>query len=131
MWSNIKNLFSKKIEEKVEEPEQIVEVVEEEIEEEPPPPLPDVIEVPWEVAKHTKNLDDKEKRIYEDLKDLLFQTSVKERAAYDMIDRIKELKKEKIDLIKEAYNIPDDQIYEYKSPIAPSKPGYLKKKETK
>lgn len=129
MWNSLKKMFSKK--------EEIVEAIEEaeEVEEEPqpeePPPLPDVIEIPWDVAKYTRNFDLQKDRVYDDLKDLLFQTSVKERAAYDMIEKLQALKEEKIQLIKEAYNIPDDQNYEYETPTVPNRPGYLKKKETK
>ena len=129
MWNSIKNLFSKKVdsEEIVEEPEPIVE---ENIEEEPPP-LPDIIEVPWEVAQYTRNLEMKEKQIFEELKEMLFQTSVKEKAAYDMVEKVRDLIQEKVNMIKEAYKVPDDGTYIYESPKVPNKPGYLKKKETK
>tara|TARA_Y100000361_G_C11068042_1_gene294091 strand:- start:285 stop:665 length:381 start_codon:yes stop_codon:yes gene_type:complete len=126
MWNSLKKMFSKK--------EEIVEVekeVEEDPQPEPPPPLPDVIEVPWDVAKYTRNFDLQKDRVYDDLKEMLFQTSVKERAAYDMIEKLQALKEDNIQKIKEAYNIPDDQNYEYETPTVPNRPGYLKKKETK
>ena len=56
---------------------EITEESEEEIIEEPPP-LPDVIEVPWKLAARLKNLDVAQDKVHNDLKEFFYKNKVTE-----------------------------------------------------
>jgi len=101
-----------------------------ESEPEPSPP-PTVIEVPWKFAAGPKNLEDAINKIYAELKEFIYDAKIKEIHAFKTVDKFTDLKKQKIEQLKQAYGIPDDLEYEFILPEGTGRPGYLKKKESK
>tara|TARA_R110000850_G_scaffold113598_1_gene228257 strand:+ start:521 stop:970 length:450 start_codon:yes stop_codon:yes gene_type:complete len=99
---------------------------------EPEPNIPpDVIEIPWKFAASPKNLQDAIGKIHGELKDFIYEAKLREVHALKNIDRILDLKRQKIEQLKEAYAIPEDMEYDFVLPEATGRPGYLKKKESK
>ena len=129
MFKKITSLFTKKKNETIEEPVDTVEESEEEIVEEPPP-LPDVIEVPWKIAARLKNLDVAQDKVHDDLKEFLYKNKITEKKTFNYLQVLEEAYEKVEKEIKEAYRIanPDDYIFEL--PEGTGRPGFLKKKKT-
>ena len=119
----------KKKSETIEEPVGTIEESEEEIVEEPPP-LPDVIEVPWKIAARLKNLDVAQDKVHDDLKEFLYKNKITEKKTFNYLQVLEEAYEKVEKEIKEAYRIanPDDYIFEL--PEGTGRPGFLKKKKT-
>ncbi len=104
------------------EPEE--EVVEE------PPPLPDVIEVPWNLAVRLRNLDVAMDKVHEDLKKFLYKNRLTERKTLNYLEELEStydrLEKE----LKELYKIPNEDDYVFELPEGSGRSGFLKKKKT-
>tara|TARA_Y100001937_G_scaffold127889_1_gene201514 strand:- start:1239 stop:1634 length:396 start_codon:yes stop_codon:yes gene_type:complete len=129
MFKKITSLFTKKKSETIEEPVGTIEESEEEIVEEPPP-LPDVIEVPWKIAARLKNLDVAQDKVHDDLKEFLYKNKITEKKTFNYLQVLEEAYEKVEKEIKEAYRIanPDDYIFEL--PEGTGRPGFLKKKKT-
>lgn len=129
MFKKITSLFTKKKSETIEEPVATLEEPEEEIIEEPPP-LPDVIEVPWKIAARLKNLDVAQDKVHDDLKEFLYKNKITEKKTFNYLQILEETYEKVEKEIKEAYRItnPDDYIFEL--PEGTGRSGFLKKKKT-
>ena len=129
MFKKITSLFTKKKSETIEEPVGTIEESEEEIVEEPPP-LPDVIEVPWKIAARLKNLDVAQDKVHDDLKEFLYKNKITEKKTFNYLQVLEEAYEKVEKEIKEVYRItnPDDYIFEL--PEGTGRPGFLKKKKT-
>jgi len=129
MFKKIASLFTRKQSEITEEPVEVVVESEKEIAEEPPP-LPDVIEVPWNLAVRLRNLDIAMDKVHEDLKKFLYKNRLTERKTLNYIEELEstydKLEKE----VKELYKIPNQDDYVLELPEGSGKPGFLKKKKT-
>tara|TARA_R110000744_G_scaffold124547_2_gene230112 strand:+ start:1096 stop:1545 length:450 start_codon:yes stop_codon:yes gene_type:complete len=130
MFKKISSIFSNKRQEKAKEvPPEIQEVPEIEAVEEKPPPLPDIIEVPWKVAARLKNLDNSMNKIHDDLKEFLYKNQITQKRTFSILEKLEEAYDEIEKEIKNIYQIPDTEDYEFKLPEGTGRPGYLKKKE--
>ena len=129
MFKKITSLFTKKKGETIEEPVETLEEPEEEVVEEPPP-LPDVIEVPWNIAVRLRNLDIAMDKVHEDLKNFLYKNRLTERKTLNYLEELEntydKLEKE----VKELYKIPNEGDYVFELPEGSGRPGFLKKKKT-
>ncbi len=129
MFKKITSLFTKKKSETIEEPMETLGEPEEEVVEEPPP-LPDVIEVPWNLAVRLRNLDVAMDKVHEDLKKFLYKNRLTERKTLNYLEELEStydrLEKE----LKELYKIPNEDDYVFELPEGSGRPGFLKKKKT-
>ena len=129
MFKKITSLFTKKKSETIEEPVETPEEPEEEVIEEPPP-LPDVIEVPWNLAVRLRNIDVAMDKVHEDLKKFLYKNRITERKTLNYLEELEStydrLEKE----LKELYKIPNEGDYVFELPEGSGRPGFLKKKKT-
>ena len=129
MFKKITSLFTKKKSETIEEPVETPEEPEEEVIEEPPP-LPDVIEIPWNLAVRLRNLDIAMDKVHEDLKKFLYKNRLTERKTLNYLEELEStydrLEKE----LKELYKIPNEGDYVFELPEGSGRPGFLKKKKT-
>ena len=128
MFKKLAKLFKEEFEEK-EETKEAEQAPEPEPEPEPaPPPPPEIIEVPYKIAVRVKNADDTINKIHSDLKDFFYSVKIKEKEAFDAIDRMKDLKKDIIKEIRSAYNAPESE-YDFEPSETPGKPAFLKRKK--
>ena len=129
MFKKITSLFTKKKSETIEGPVETLEEPEEEVVEEPPP-LPDVIEIPWNLAVRLRNLDIAMDKVHEDLKKFLYKNRLTERKTLNYLEELEStydrLEKE----LKELYKIPNEGDYVFELPEGSGRPGFLKKKKT-
>ena len=130
MFKKISSIFFNKKHEKAEEtPPETQEVPEEEVVEEKPP-LPDVIEVPWKIAARLKNLDNSMKKVHDDLKEFLYKNQITQKRTFSFLERLEEAYDEVEKEIKNIYQIPDTEEYEFELPDGTGRPGFLKRKKT-
>jgi len=129
MFRKITSLFTKKKSETIEQPVEIAEEPEEEIVEEPPP-LPDVIEVPWKLAARLKNLDVAQDKVHNDLKEFFYKNKVTERRTFNYLQVLEETYEKVEKELKELYKIPNEDDYVFELPEGSGRPGFLKKKKT-
>jgi hypothetical protein len=125
MFKKIAKLFSTK-DEDLEIEEKTVEPVEPEAP--PEPKLPDIIEIPKEIAIIPVNLDLAVDKTYKDYKEFLFEIKMKEIKFFEVIEKFKEVKERKIQEIKEKYVGDLKDEYDFVYPKGTGKPGFLKKK---
>lgn len=129
MFKKITSLFTKKKSETIEQPVEIAEEPEEEIIEEPPP-LPDVIEVPWNLAAKLKNLDAAQDKVHNDLKEFFYKNKVTERRTFNYLQVLEETYEKVEKELKELYKISNEDDYIFELPEGTGRPGFLKKKKT-
>lgn len=129
MFKKITSLFTKKKSETIEQPVEITEEPEEEIIEEPPP-LPDVIEVPWNLAAKLKNLDAAQDKVHNDLKEFFYKNKVTERRTFNYLQVLEETYEKVEKELKELYKISNEDDYIFELPEGTGRPGFLKKKKT-
>ncbi len=110
----------------IEEPkeEEIVEP-----EPEPEPELPDMIEVPKEIAIIPVNLRLAVDKTYQDYKNFLFEVKMKEIQIFEAIEKYKQVREEKIEEIKEKILGDKKDDYDFVEPSGTGRPGKLIKKE--
>ena len=125
MFKKLAKLFKEEFEEK-EETKEIEQAPEPEPE--PAPPPPEIIEVPYKIAVRVKNADDTINKIHSDLKEFFYSVKMKEKEAFDALDRMKDLKKDIIKEIRSAYNAPESE-YDFEPSETPGKPAFLKRKK--
>jgi len=124
MFKKLIGLFSKE----TSQIEEVEEEVEEEIEEEKP--LPDVIEIPWKDAAATKNLDDHIGKVHDELRAFLYRSKLTEKKIFVALDKTSEALTKKKEALREQYEVPGPNEYEYIIPEATGRPGFFKKKGT-
>ena len=124
MFKKITSLFTSKRENIIEKAPEPVEVETE------PPPLPDVIEVPWTIAARLKNLDTAMDKVHDDLKEFLYKNMLTEKKTLNYLEKLEEAYDKVEKEIKEAYKIPDEKDYIFELPEGTGRPGFLKRKKT-
>ena len=129
MFKKITSLFTRKRNEIIEEPVEAAREPEEQIIEEPPP-LPDIIEVPWKIAARLKNLDAAQDKVHNDLKEFFYKNKVTERRTFNYLQVLEETYEKVEKELKELYKIPNEDDYVFELPEGSGRPGFLKKKKT-
>jgi len=120
MFKKIVSLFSTK-DEQIEEEEEVQQEVQE-------IQLPDQIEVPKEIAIIPVNLDLAVEKTFKDYKEFLFESKMKERKYFEVVEKLKKVKEDRIEEIKEKFLGDKKDDYEFEYPKGTGKPGILKKK---
>lgn len=128
MFKKITSLFSSKRENIIEKAPEPTEAKTEPLPE--PPPLPDVIEVPWTIAARLKNLDTAMDKVHDDLKEFLYKNMLTEKKTLNYLEKLEETYDKVEKEIKEAYKIPDEKDYIFELPEGTGRPGFLKRKKT-
>jgi len=122
MFEKIRNFFNPASKAESEEE------VSEELIQEPKPEIPDTLEVPWEDIVQLKNIDIARKKVYSQLKELLYNAKLAERNAFQTLDAYRDIEKEKLEKLHEKYKIPADGSYDFELPEVTGKRGYFKKR---
>tara|TARA_R100000005_G_C4955643_1_gene174307 strand:- start:226 stop:618 length:393 start_codon:yes stop_codon:yes gene_type:complete len=117
----LKNLFKKKKDKQIEVQEDVVEE-----KEETPREFPDEIEVPWKKAAPVLNTVRLIAKTEAEFGTFLFQTKKREKVILDSLDQLDEQVQEKINKLREEYDIPielKEAEYDFLLPDATGKSG--------
>tara|TARA_R100001015_G_C4610474_1_gene165833 strand:+ start:498 stop:890 length:393 start_codon:yes stop_codon:yes gene_type:complete len=117
----LKNLFKKKKDKQIEELEEALEE-----KEETPREFPDEIEVPWKKSAPVLNTVRLIAKTEAEFGTFLFQTKKREKVILDSLDQLDEQVQEKINKLREEYDIPielEEAEYDFLLPDATGKSG--------
>lgn len=129
MFKKIKSLFVAKAPQLEDHKEESPPEEPEEPEEVAKPPLPDVIDIPWndDIARIT-NINRLIVDLHGKIKDLLYSNKLKENNIFRKLEEIEEIRAKKIGELKEKHGVSEaNPAYKLEMPKSPGNSATLKK----